>query len=248
MKINNHYKQGFTLIEILLAISIMSLVLMGVYATFWGGVSLSKRSQDNNQLFREIRWAIDLVSRDLENMVPYDFSGSYENVSAFAGKSDTITFLKEVDGQLKAVSYALIAPDEAKRRSVSIGQTFKKNVSGVVNKVTARKKAYYLVREQADFLDYVLGLDSDSTVEIISMHVADGGLRFSFGFTEGESKQLTYKPEWDKPYIPSHVKVDFDFLLEESEQSLSVSREVLIPTGFGGSAEEEVNDEEEPFI
>ncbi len=233
-------KKAFTLIEILLAITLMSLIFVGVYSAFWGGISLSKRSEDNSELFREIRWGVDLMSGDLENMVTYDFSGSYPDKSAFIGNEEKVSFIIEDKSGLSVVSYYLLKPDAVKRHQVIIGQTFKKNVSGTISQETKALASHYLVREKNGFIDFLMGVPAESDeIEIVSTHMAEDGLNFSFGFTEENSREMTYKSEWINNYIPSNIIIEVDFLLPDKEQKLlSFKREVLIPSGYGGSTQE----------
>ncbi len=73
MKKNNH---AFTLIELLLGLSIFALIALSVYSVFWGGMRMTRKAKHLNPIYREMRLALDLLSVELENMVPYDFSGS----------------------------------------------------------------------------------------------------------------------------------------------------------------------------
>lgn len=232
-------KKAFTLLEVLLAISLISLVLAGVYSAFWGGISLSKRSEDSNRIFREIRWAVDTLSHDLENMVPYDFSGSYEDKAAFLGIDNRITFFVESPQGLKVVSYYLLQPENSSVYKVIIGKTYKKNVSGVIRSEEQAERREYLVREEQPLIDYLSGeAVNPEDVEVISTYVAENGLRFSFGYSSSDGHDMSYRSEWKNNYIPANVSIDFDFILpEETKKRLTIKREILIPAGFNGEAE-----------
>lgn len=87
---NNNMKNGFTLIEILVALSILSIVLLSVYGTFFS-INRGIYSIENNMaVYREARIFFDLIRREVE--------GCYIN------KKDKNTFLKIKDRDIYGVS------------------------------------------------------------------------------------------------------------------------------------------------
>lgn len=224
---------GFSLIELLLGVSLFSVVALCAYGTFWGGVKLSRYAQDADTASREIRWAFDLISLELENAVFYDFSGSYPQRSSFEGKEDKVTFILAGENGLKAVSYSLAAPEDGAVHKIIVTQRHARN-----RDVTIRNKrferAHYLVREEMDFADY---LDETFTVspsvEIIAARIQESGLRFSYGYA-GEDG-LIWKDEWPLGLIPQAVRVEMDALPATEQQSpLRLFRDIFIPHGVLG--------------
>jgi prepilin-type N-terminal cleavage/methylation domain-containing protein len=225
---------GFSLIELLLGVSLFSVVALSAYGTFFAGVKLSRYAREADTSSREIRWAFDLISRELENAVFYDFSGSYPQRSAFEGRGDQITFILAEGNGLKAVSYYLAAPEDGAIHKIIVTERHARN-----RDVTIRNKqfdrAHYLVRKEMDFVDY---LDETSTVspsvEIITARVKESGLRFSYGYA-GEDG-LIWKDAWQGGgSIPQAVRVEMDALPAAEQQSpLKVLRDIFIPHGVQG--------------
>jgi prepilin-type N-terminal cleavage/methylation domain-containing protein len=65
--------RGFTLIEILLGLTIFAVIGLSLYTTFANGIQLSRQSEQLENLYREARWTYDILAADLENMVSYQF-------------------------------------------------------------------------------------------------------------------------------------------------------------------------------
>lgn len=63
---------GFTLLEILIAVLILSVVVTTIYASFNGTLRVVKNSNDGGGIYAMARTAMDLMTRDLEAMAPYD--------------------------------------------------------------------------------------------------------------------------------------------------------------------------------
>ncbi len=224
---------GFSLIELLLGVALFSVIALCAYSTFWGGVKLSRYAQDVDVSSREIRWAFDLISRELENAVPYDFSGSYPERSAVEGTQDKITFLLAEKTGLKAVSYYLAAPESSAVHKIIIGERRAANTD-VTLKEEHAGRAYYLVREEMDFADYLDEAGArDPSVEIIAARIKESGLRFSYGYTEEEN--FSWKDAWHDNTVPQSVRVTIDAVpAREQQPSLKLFRDIFVPHGVPG--------------
>jgi prepilin-type N-terminal cleavage/methylation domain-containing protein len=62
---------GFTIIELLLGLAIFATIALSLYATFANGIRIHRKSQSVEDIYRDARMAIDILTLDLENMVPY---------------------------------------------------------------------------------------------------------------------------------------------------------------------------------
>lgn len=72
-------KNGFTLVEILIAISILATVLTTVYAAYTGTFGLVKSNRSGNDIYSMARTAINRMAEDMESACGY--RGSLEFVS-----------------------------------------------------------------------------------------------------------------------------------------------------------------------
>ena len=61
---------GFTLMEILLAISILGIILAAILGTFTGVISSSRTAETKSELYQTGRAVMDLISADIRGMLP----------------------------------------------------------------------------------------------------------------------------------------------------------------------------------
>ena len=82
-------RNGFTLIEILIAISILATVLATVYAAYTGTFKLVKDTRFGDDIYSMARTAINRMTEDIESVCRY--GGSFEFVS---GEIETGDFME----------------------------------------------------------------------------------------------------------------------------------------------------------
>lgn len=64
-------KQGFTLLEVLLAMFILALVLAGVWSSYREIFSLTKEGEGSAKAYQSARAALDILARDLMALTPF---------------------------------------------------------------------------------------------------------------------------------------------------------------------------------
>lgn len=239
----NNFKRGFSLIELLLALSIFAVVVVCVYGTFWAGMNLSNRSNEEQKVYHQMRLALELMSVDLENAVPYDFTNSYPDKRAFEGSEQAIVFLAASPEGLKAIRYSLEPADEGRIHRVVVGKTQTRNVATVADYREEGIKLSRLVREERDFSDYVNGArGAGPGAETIAVDIKENSLKFAFGYLpEGKDKaddRYEWHAQWPHPYLPVMVRVQMDFFVAGRQaRTISVHKDVLIPHGSWGKPE-----------
>lgn len=233
-------EKGFSLIELLLGLAIFSAVTACIYGTFWGGIALSRRSQKEGVVDQQIRLAVDLISKDLENMVFYDFAASYPEASSFDGRRDVLTLLSASAGGLKFIRYYLDFPDRARVHKVVIGGTSSRNTAVVIRR-EENERAKFFMREEWDFADYLndAGPQNGAT-EVIARDLTEDGLRFFFGYWEDEDKgTYRWENEWGQTFLPRAVRVEMDFLAPDSPPGTrTIGKNIFIPQGTWGKTSE----------
>lgn len=60
-------KEGFTLLELLLAVTIFAVVAIALYSSFYAGVRILRRTEEIMRYHQELRMAMDEISLDLHN-------------------------------------------------------------------------------------------------------------------------------------------------------------------------------------
>jgi general secretion pathway protein J len=113
---DNPRQEGFTLIEILLAVFIMGLVLSTVWAAYSGTMTLVKEMEYENKVYGMARAAMDRIIRDLSSVQPVagafnlqarkEFIGIHEFHSLFFSSAGHLAFTEnEIDGASARIGY-----------------------------------------------------------------------------------------------------------------------------------------------
>ncbi|MFH1360893.1 MAG: prepilin-type N-terminal cleavage/methylation domain-containing protein [Candidatus Omnitrophota bacterium] len=231
------YDHAFTLIEMLLGLSIFSLIALSLYGTFSSGMQLSRRSQSTGQIEKEIRWSLERIAKDLNNMAPYDFSRSYPDRLAFSGTMEEVSFLTKTPKGLSCVHYVL--------KPLEFGSVYKTIVnrkaakkSSIMTRYEETRSHFALVREETPFIDSLQESRSENIEEdILIPRLADEGLQFSFAYVENqpEGPTLVWKDVWELSYLPSGVRVSMTMVDEnQADQTLSIQKDIFIPKGLLG--------------
>lgn len=196
--------QGFTFIELMIAVSIFAVVSVAIYATFNSGLSAWKKAEQSQNICQDVRLALEKMALDLENAVIYSPDPEFSN---FEGKNNKISFysLKEVFQtipshlELRKITYAL---DE----STQTLQRWEENFAQSAQETT--------VQEPEDFATQIKTL------------------AFSYCYEdEGSDPLYQWKDEWDAvKEIPQGVKIE----LEVGAEKLTFTKYVFIPTGKKG--------------
>lgn len=235
--------KAFTLIELLLGLSIFAVIALCLFSTFWAGMGISERANRNTQVYGQARMALDLMSQELENMIYYDFSNSYPDKMAFSGDSRSVTFLKAASDGLKFVHYYLIAPEGKDIVATMMGATYTKNVDMLLNYEERADQENFLIREEQSFSEYVSGQEESSgSVEVLATQVKADSLRFAYGYLTGseETQEFVWNETWGKDYLPSHIRIEIEFCSQGKKKIfVPFLKQILIPTGFWGTEDAE---------
>ena len=81
------HNAGFTLAELLVASTVLAIVLGTVYTAFSSSVNMWKIGEANIQTYQDARTSLDIVTRELQNMVPgaaHLFAGTKDEFAFYA--------------------------------------------------------------------------------------------------------------------------------------------------------------------
>ena len=103
---------GITLVELILALGIFAVVCVAIYSSFSLGLSVWRKTQKAQNLFQDIRLALDKIAQDLENAVKYSEDEDFLN---FVGEQKKLSFYAVVESyhrfpghpELKKITYSL---------------------------------------------------------------------------------------------------------------------------------------------
>lgn len=93
---------GFTLVELLISLSIFSVIALSLYSVFTTGMFSYRRIKENLSVYQTARKIFNRISSDLKN----SFAFSTEEAK-FQGKDNEMTFLTLVSGSFSSVYYRL---------------------------------------------------------------------------------------------------------------------------------------------
>jgi prepilin-type N-terminal cleavage/methylation domain-containing protein len=212
-------QRGFTLLELILSIGILSVVLVTIYATLsMGSRTWEKGERDIEKIQRE-RVVMNLLSREIKSAFPYKVTPSelddHKEFYAFDGKKDSISFVSGVPlrGERGGLSWLTFWVDE------DLGLV-------VIERDALRADIF----EERDSLD-------EDDMEVLDPRVTD--IQFEYyqlksGKTEGEGEG-EWEEKWDaekEGTLPHAVKVMLTIEEEENQEdseSEPYTRELVIP-------------------
>lgn len=229
--------RAFTLIELLLAISMFSIISLSLYVTFSNGLNLDREAKQVEDVYRESGWVLNTLEHDLQNMVPfYPPERERERIHSFEGTKEKCAFFLESNDGLKQVIYYLKEPDFDHIHKVIVGKvTIPREI--VVSSEETRKTKF-LVREERDFPFVENEQDENfpGEIEILSRFVEEDTFLFAYAQVEDTSEDdgLVWQDKWEERYPPAALRIQMKLGAGAEEMLPLISRDILIPLGMWG--------------
>ena len=139
-------EKGFTLLEVLIAMTILSLIAVIIGASLRLGIRAWERGEADIESSQNIRFFVERLSQQIKSAYPYQMQIDGEKAIAFQGKTDSIFFatssVRDNEGGLKWFSYFVkdgsltvqegILPDKKVMEKISEnGEVLDLNISGL---------------------------------------------------------------------------------------------------------------------
>ena len=219
---------GFTLIEVLLAVFITSVVLSTIYVSYTGSLRVIKSTGKQTEIYQKARIAMDRIIEDLESI--------YVAVPESADTESVVDFLlagekRELSGRradtLRFISRSHISFTDEKSghgKTAIIYDVVERSEDGPLV-LTRSDRPALLVYPEENSENYVLCEGLESVI-------------FSYGDKDGEiydvwdptGFELSDKPLADR--IPAMVSINLSFRNEQSpEQPMTFTTSVILPAG-----------------
>ncbi len=228
-------KNAFTLIEILLAVTLFSIVALSLYGVFSSGMKIQSKIEGASVLYGESFWSLEKMAKDLENAVSYSYANSYPGRLAFLGEENKVSFLIATDSGLRAVSYFSEPFEESFMHKVVVGGHSSKNAKVVTSREESEKDDMLLRTEKSFIEDLNVASDEKKCRQVMISHIKKGSLQFFYAYLEGDAQAPTvsWKKSWNKDYLPSGVRIQLTCVNSRKKgEDFVLQRDVYIPTGF----------------
>jgi len=202
----NKMKKGFTLLELLIGITIFAIVSGAVYTSLYLGVKVWKHEEENNSGFQEIRLTFGLIEENLRSVF---LNPDNENIK-FKGSIDRIEFFRvNKSEQLEEVAFYLESQSSKDESTLFIlkqkyqqAESDSEAVSEVVNnRISSFKISYFNNKENK--------WDSEWTEELIVPSQIKVEIAFNFD-DAGKSIVL-------EKYISIPIAHEIDMPISEDE-------------------------------
>lgn len=222
-------RQGFTLVEILLAVMIVVMLAGSLYATFAAGLKLDHRSK---QVFRDLdesRTIMEQLYRDFGRTVSYDFRGSFPDKKTFFADNTTLLFFIDNGEQMRWVRYQLLVPEKGKIAETRLGTVSKRNET-VTLFSSIESGLRTLVRDEGDFLSFFDQNVKPDRSEVLSRRMTEKGFVVSCARTIEGQPAMEWSVGWNEDFLPAAVRVQVSFKTQEGLIK-DFTRDFLLPAG-----------------
>ena len=192
-------RNGFTLIEIIIAIFILATVLTTVYAAYTGTFRIVKDTQYADDIYSMARTAMSRMTKDMESV--YSSKGSFRFLSR---KTETER------GEFKELSFLSFAHIDFSDERISGAASISYFVE-----VDAEKDGCILKRKDELYMDKIEGAEEDSRKGGYALCNRLQSLAYKFYDSKGEeydSWDSNSDLETQKDSAPSVVSIQMDFI------------------------------------
>ena len=225
--------KAFTLVELLLGLTIGSIILLSVYNMFWQATKLDDKMRHVHENYSEVLMADQALSHDLENAIPMDLSGSYPDAKIFDGQKTEFSFLTQTPKGIKRVRYYSGLWDQGAVSRSMIGRVV--NESGNAGSYSRGSiPVEFLLREESSLADWLNDTANDTSIQIVAAGIKKESFNCHYArfvknlYTEG-SKSIEYKDAWEDKGLPMSVSCDFTLYdPKKPEQGLMFKRDIFL--------------------
>ena len=201
--------KGFTLIEIMVATSILGVIGLTILTTFASGLHVFERVQTFGGPQADVLLALEEMEKDIRNVFPY-------STIAFKGDTQSITFptvietFETIDGEEEVVS--------------SIGKVsyYIANVT-YINEITKG-----LIRAQHNYSQAITGVEAPEDQSETLASIED--LAFEYYFYNEDTEEYGWQSLWsaEEENLLSGVKIAVTY--KDGDRDVQIERTVFIPT------------------
>lgn len=203
-------ERGFTLLEMLLAMVLLSLIMVLAYSGFRGALRATRSGEVVMERNSDLRAAYQFVHRQMERILPMAYGSTREGIIVFEGNSERIRYVSPMPGYLGS------------------GGPYVQELS-----LEQDGEDYSLVFRFAILQNYQEGnLENDDEVTLIS-DIEAGEFRF-MGFDE-QGRLSDWQSEWETPSIaPTAVNIQITMTEKARVNWPEMKAAVMVDSSVGG--------------
>lgn len=205
-------QRGFTLLEMLLAMVMISLIMTMAYSGFKGALKATRSGERAMERATDMRAAYQFVHRQIERILPLAFNADREGIIVFEGEQDRIRFVAPMPGYLGAGGPYVQE------------LTFEQSYEG---------DGLELVFRFAVLQGYQEGALEEVEPVVLLTDIQEGSFRF-MGFDDRGS--LTdWQDLWEMPSL-APTAINLDLLMAEESQIIwpEMKAAVMVDSSVGG--------------
>ena len=118
--------RGFTLLELLLAISIFAMVVVVLFSSFWVGISSWEKGEQRIEFQQRMRAVCELLYREISATYPYLLTPSqldkHTNCVAFFGESNSLRFVSYANLHKRASGLCVLEFWVSEQKGLMLGE------------------------------------------------------------------------------------------------------------------------------
>ena len=223
---------GFTLVELLLGLTISTIIGLSVYNMFWQAMKLDDKMRHVHENYTEVLMADHALSHDLENAIKLDFSGSYPDLRIFDGQKTEFSFLTQTPKGIKRVRYYSGLLDGAVAKSM-IGRVVNES-SHATGEPKGSLPIEFLLRQESSLPDWLNEMTNNTSTQIVAAGFKKESFNcqyasFSKDLHTVGSKAIDYTDTWDKKGLPLAVSCNFVLYDPKSpEEGIAFKRDIFL--------------------
>jgi len=201
---------GFTLVELLLGLTIGAIIGAGVYNMFWSAMKLDDKMRRVHDNYMEVLMADQALSHDLENAVNLDFSASYPDAQIFDGQNTEFSFLTQTPSGIKRVRYYSGLMEGTAAKSM-IGRVTNPSVPVLSNDALPIE---FLMRQESSMGDWLNETTDNTSTQIVAAGLKKGSFNCQYAPVVKDlhmsgAKGISYQDAWNDKGLPMAVSCSF---------------------------------------
>jgi prepilin-type N-terminal cleavage/methylation domain-containing protein len=227
---------GFTLIEVLLAVTLLAVVGVTLSSVYYNGVVISRKGKSTSRLQTQLMWAFMALQEDFHAAVPLVSERLDPEFFAFDGQSAELKFLIHKDNQLYVVYHKSIRESRDVIAQTRLGVSSERNVSVQTGETGGEDERWLWVRSERLLID-VLKQKSVEEFEEVLLRGLEQPVSWFF-YNQQDAGTDRWLNQWQGDQPPRGLKVSMVY--SDTEQSaLNIEKMFVQPAGLASLTAEQ---------